>query len=362
VRLLLTVGLRRLKALVNTHFKLLWSATQNTPETAQKDLHTDLLKWMTESADLVDADLRTMRAVLRTWQTPAPEESNFYSHEADGRYSTMEALRRDTFEEYQMDKGLLRGLVRHIFPVDAAVADMGAGSGHYSKWLNDTGLVIAHAYDGSPDVELVTKMAVHSADLGRPLELWRKFDWVICLEVAEHIPPDLTGIFLRNLDEHATSGIVLSWARPGLQGIGFANPRSEQEALDLIRQHTRLHINGQLTAQLRASSTVAHVGESLLVLVRDPNTPGNIAPGLVNDAVAPGCQPEEGWIYAGNDVQMFSNVQSAVACCELCSSNELCRFWTWSREDSHKELCWIKSTREYRINHDGFISGARVVS
>lgn len=362
VRLLLTVGLRKLKVLVNSNFKLLWSATQSTPKAVAKDLHFDAAKWITECTELVDADLRTMRAVLKTWRTPAPEEANFYTHEADGRYSTMEALRRDTFEEYQMDKGLLRGLIRHIFPLDAVVADVGAGSGHYSKWLNDTGFVSAFAFDGSPDVELVTKGSVHAADLGRPLDLNRKFDWVMCIEVAEHIPPELTGIFLRNLDEHATSGVVLSWARPGLQAMGYANPRSEQDVLDLIRQHTRLHVNGHLTTQLRAASTVAAVGESLMVLVRDPNAPGVLATGIVNDAVAPGCHPEEGWIYSGNDIQMYSNVDSAAACCELCSASELCKFWTWSREESHKDLCWVKTTREYRINHDGFISGARAVA
>lgn len=28
-----------------------------------------------------------------------------------------------------------------------------------------------------------------------------------------------------------------------------------------------------------------------------------------------------GWIYAGNDVQMFNAVKSASACCELCNSD-----------------------------------------
>lgn len=42
------------------------------------------------------------------------------------------------FEEYQLDKGLLQGMLR-MLPLDAVVADFGAGSGQYSKWLNDTG-------------------------------------------------------------------------------------------------------------------------------------------------------------------------------------------------------------------------------
>mmetsp|Transcript_9914 Transcript_9914/g.26962 ORF Transcript_9914/g.26962 Transcript_9914/m.26962 type:complete len:520 (-) Transcript_9914:161-1720(-) len=361
VRLLLIVNLRRMKSLATGHLKQLWLVAQDGPEQAAAVLSKQMREWLAEAGGLLDADLRTLRAVLRTWRQPSVDEARFYSHEADGRFSTMESLRRDTFDEWQLDKGLLQGLVRHILPIDAVVGDFGAGSGHYANWLNDTGLVTAYAFDGSPDIELVTKGSVLTADLGRPLALWRKFDWVLCVEVAEHIPPDLTGVFLRNLDTHAAEGLILTWARPGLQGLGSTNPQSEAEVLNLLAQHTGLHLDRDLTAQLRASSQVAHLAESIMVLVRTPPVPGagGVAGSLKASDMAPSCAPEDGWIYAGNDVQMFNNVESAAACCELCRSNELCRFWTWSREETHKDLCWIKATREYRINHAGFISGAR---
>merc|ERR1719473_1969610 len=159
----------------------------------------------------------------------------------------MEALRRDTFQEYVLDQGLLQGLLRHVLPLDATVADMGAGSGQYAKWLNDTGLVTAFAFDGSHDIELITTGAVNSAALDKPLKLWRKFNWVICLEVAEHIPADLSATFLRNLDEHAEHGLVISWPRPGLPGLGHANPLPEQQALVTLTANTRMRVNVQLT-------------------------------------------------------------------------------------------------------------------
>eukprot|EP00413_Alexandrium_margalefii_P036241 CAMPEP_0204586986 /NCGR_PEP_ID=MMETSP0661-20131031/47803_1 /ASSEMBLY_ACC=CAM_ASM_000606 /TAXON_ID=109239 /ORGANISM="Alexandrium margalefi, Strain AMGDE01CS-322" /LENGTH=510 /DNA_ID=CAMNT_0051596673 /DNA_START=59 /DNA_END=1591 /DNA_ORIENTATION=- len=361
VRLLLIVNLRRMKSLATGHLQQLWLVTQDGPEETATTLSKRLREWLTEASGLLDADLRTLRAVLRTWRPPSVDEARFYSHEADGRFSTLESLRRDTFDEWQLDKGLLQGLVRHILPVDAAVGDFGAGSGHYASWLNDTGLVTAYAFDGSPDIELVTKSTVLSADLGRPLALWRKFDWVLCVEVAEHIPPDLTGVFLRNLDAHVADGLVITWARPGLQGLGSTNPQSEAEVLNLLATHTGLHLDRDLTTKLRASSQVAHLAESILVMVRKP--PPQPADGGAGDTalsdMALGCAAEDGWIYAGNDVQMFDNVETAAACCELCRSNDLCRFWTWSREETHKNLCWIKSTREYRINHAGFMSGTR---
>lgn len=356
VRLLLVQSLRRMKGLTNGQIWQLWLIGERGDKKTE-DVGKKLDDWYEQAINLLTADLRTMRTVLRTWKQPAHEDARFYSHEADGCYSTMEALRRDTFDEWQLDKGLLRGLLRDVLPLDSTIADFGAGSGHYAKWLNDTGLVQAFAYDGSPEIELVTNGAVSSADLAKQLELGRMFDWVLCLEVAEHIPPDLTQTFLRNLDAHAGEGVVISWARPGLQGMGFANPRSEQEAIDLLQQHTGLHLDADLTIKLRSGSSVPHLAESLLALVRTPRAPKAADAG---DALAPAsCAAEDGWIYAGNDVQMFSNVASPAACCELCTGSPECKYWTWSSEASHKDLCWIKATREYRINHEGFVSGTK---
>jgi len=365
VRLLLTVSLRRMKSLATGQVNQLWLAGQSgfVGQEQEADMAKRLTAWLSEAATLLDTDLRTMKTVLSSWKPPTADEARFYSHEADGRYSTMETLRRDTFEEWQMDKGLVQGLLRHVLPVDAVVADFGAGSGHYSRWLNDTGLVSAHAFDGSPDIGLVTRGVVASADLGKPLSLGRKFDWTLCLEVAEHIPADLTATFLQNLEAHTSDGLVISWARPGLQGLGSANPLSQTQVLALLREHTGLiHLDEDLTRKVRASSTLSHLAESILVMVRSQR-PGSEVGELTGVAdVAPGCAAEEGWIYAGNDVQMFSAVSSAAACSELCNSNDQCKFWTWSRDDGHKELCWIKATREYRIAHAGFISGTKDAS
>jgi len=41
------------------------------------------------------------------------------------------------------------------------------------------------------------------------------YDWVISLEVAEHIPAESEAIYLDNIVRHAREGVVLSWAVPG---------------------------------------------------------------------------------------------------------------------------------------------------
>ncbi len=74
-----------------------------------------------------------------------------------------ELWRREVFKQWAVDKGLLRGILKHVnddLYADRTLADFGAGGGHYAKWLNDTGLITAYAYDGIHGVEEVTKGAV----------------------------------------------------------------------------------------------------------------------------------------------------------------------------------------------------------
>jgi len=40
-----------------------------------------------------------------------------------------------------------------------------------------------------------------------------KYDWIISLNVAEHIPKQYELVFVDNLVRHAKEGIILSWAK-----------------------------------------------------------------------------------------------------------------------------------------------------
>ena len=53
-------------------------------------------------------------------------------------------------------------------------------------------------------------------DLSRAQTLGARADWVVSLEVGEHIPPSGEAAFLANIRAHARVGAVLSWsASPG---------------------------------------------------------------------------------------------------------------------------------------------------
>ena len=60
-------------------------------------------------------------------------------------------------------------------------------------------------------------------DLSKPNKLEEKFDWVLCLEVGEHIPKEYESILIKNIDDNNTKGVVLSWAVVGQGGDGHVN-------------------------------------------------------------------------------------------------------------------------------------------
>jgi cyclopropane fatty-acyl-phospholipid synthase-like methyltransferase len=52
------------------------------------------------------------------------------------------------------------------------------------------------------------------------------FDWVLSLEVGEHLPKEHEASFIENLHRHNARGVVLSWALEGQGGTGHVNERN----------------------------------------------------------------------------------------------------------------------------------------
>ena len=104
------------------------------------------------------------------------------------------------------------------------VGAFGDGPGLYKEYYDGTGLLeVYDAYDGAPFIEAETSGKVKFLDLSIPQYGLPIYDWVICLEVAEHIPKKYEDIFLSNLARHAENGIILSWAVPGQPGHYHVN-------------------------------------------------------------------------------------------------------------------------------------------
>merc|ERR1712241_1088781 len=67
---------------------------------------------------------------------------------------------------------------------------------------------------------------VRTQRLDEPFDLGRKFNWVLCLEVAEHIPRESEPVLLGNIRRHAANGLVLSWSEHASDAHPNARPPS----------------------------------------------------------------------------------------------------------------------------------------
>ena len=138
----------------------------------------------------------------------------------------------DSNYAYYLDTRLADALIRFLRePVTNTTSDvleLGAGMGCYTQYLASRGVPI-RAYDGSPTVAERTDGLVQAADLSRRQSLGYRADWVFCIEVAEHIPPQFEDALLSNLDEHNRKGLVLSWSslKPP-HGNGHVNLRVDE--------------------------------------------------------------------------------------------------------------------------------------
>ncbi|KAH3750733.1 uncharacterized protein LOC127847594 [Dreissena polymorpha] len=117
------------------------------------------------------------------------------------------------------------------------VGSFGDGPGRYKQLLLETKKLKGYdAYDGAPFSEKTSDGRVSFLDLTLPQYGLPLYDWVMSLEVAEHIPQDYEAIFIDNIVRHAREGVVLSWAVPGQAGYSHINNRPFEYVKDLFHR------------------------------------------------------------------------------------------------------------------------------
>ncbi|CAE7640335.1 unnamed protein product, partial [Symbiodinium sp. KB8] len=188
--------------------------------------------------------------------------------EPTGRYPASIVALYELANIRTVDAGLMRWLADGIFR-NKSVAEFGALNGASSEWLNRSGATRgAWAFDGAPRVLELTEGRVAEKDLTKPFHLPRSFDWVLCLEVAEHIPEAKLPVFLQNLRRHLSQGLVLSWSRCDVGGEGHVSCRSPEEVRSLLSQFG-LVADAEASAAAQAASTVWWISRTVQVFRAD---------------------------------------------------------------------------------------------
>ena len=143
------------------------------------------------------------------------------------------------------------------------LADFGCGMGDYVKTFQQNN-INATGFDGNPDTPYLTNNLGKVLDLSIPIKFEESFDWVMSLEVGEHLPPQFEDVFIQNLHVNNKYGIVLSWAIKGQGGHGHVNEQNNDYIKSKICELGYIN-DVELETNFRNDSTLLWFKDTIMV-------------------------------------------------------------------------------------------------
>ena len=119
---------------------------------------------------------------------------------------------------------MLGARIASMFWAPKRAADLGCGRGHYCAILKACGWPVVDGYEGTPNIaSLGVYNNIMTLDFSKRRWVAIDYDFVLCLEVGEHIPKKYEQVFIDNVNEFTSKVLVLSWGIPGQGGTGHFN-------------------------------------------------------------------------------------------------------------------------------------------
>ncbi|MBW1872771.1 MAG: hypothetical protein JRJ19_11945 [Deltaproteobacteria bacterium] len=117
------------------------------------------------------------------------------------------------------------------------VIDLGCGCGVHSYFLRKKGVEVVCLDGVQPPEEHSFVSDIHIRDLTVRFDnIWGDFDLALCLDVGEHIPKDLSGIFLENITSFCDT-LLLACAPPGQGGHHHVNEQPKRYWIKRLAEH-----------------------------------------------------------------------------------------------------------------------------
>ena len=111
--------------------------------------------------------------------------------------------------------------------------DFGCGPGLYVKNFQEHG-IDARGFDGNPTTATIENCSVQ--DLTEDFQL-EPVDFLLCLEVCEHVPKEFEDRLLSTITRHVNVGgkLILSWAVVGQCGTGHVNCQNNDYVIEKFK-------------------------------------------------------------------------------------------------------------------------------
>lgn len=170
--------------------------------------------------------------------------------------------------------------------------DIGCGTGTYLRILGDHGFTNLVGYEGDPPAYPEVGW-IRKHDLTTPLTVTPGN--VVCLEVAEHIPPQFEDTFLENLADACEDGanLILSWAVRGQGGDGHVNCRDNHEVMEIMGERGFKLLAEETSAARGVITELPWFRDTLFVFRKVPTRRGREIPKILHQIwIGPKPAPE----------------------------------------------------------------------
>jgi len=160
-------------------------------------------------------------------------------------------------------------LVLQLLPVRSLV-DVGCGDGNWSAVFHELGVHEILGMDGEyvrKDDLQIPREWFQPADLSKPFRLNRSFDLAVCLEVAEHLPPENAAAFVESLTTTAPA-VLFSAAVPHQGGDHHINERWPDDWASLFKRHEYLAIDAFRRQIWQCENVESWYAQNILLFVR----------------------------------------------------------------------------------------------
>ena len=165
---------------------------------------------------------------------------------------------------------------------NSSVLDVGAGLGQYGAYLQEHAPSVQWTgVDGAENIEQVTHGRVAFADTTdglRPAQR-RAYDFVMSIELAEHVPREGEAALMHTLTAHVRRSIILSWAELGRDdGWHHTNCQSSQYtecAMGLVGFRRDNDLQQRLRASLELGNSLPWLRGSLSTWTRSGKQQGD---------------------------------------------------------------------------------------
>ena len=119
-----------------------------------------------------------------------------------------------------------------------SVLDVGCGTGNWLSCFSALGRrsILGLEMEQLDQAHEIDPRLILHVDVGQYLNLWRRFDLVLCLEVAEHLDQQFASTLIENCVRHSDV-VLFSAALPGQQGLHHVNEQRPEYWAELFATH-----------------------------------------------------------------------------------------------------------------------------